>query len=123
MTKSTGPKNITTKQMVKAIEGTGGIKTMIAKRLGVNRNMIDYYLKKYATVRKAYDQETETIGDIAETTILKDIQEGSVETAKWYARVKLTGRGYAEKQQIETSGKIEVDLIGSWEDLMNGKDT
>lgn len=85
----------TAEQVIEAIKGSRGIKETIRQRLGCSRNTVDNYLGRYATAQEAYDEEIEKIGDIAESLIVDDmIRNRNVETAKWYARVKLVKRGY-----------------------------
>lgn len=89
-------------EVIAAIKGSNGIKATIQKRLGCSRNTVDNYLKRYATVQAAYDEEVERVGDIAESLIINDmVQNRSVETAKWYAMRKLMHRGYGDKQRID----------------------
>ena len=64
----------TLEEVLKAIEGSGGIKATIALRLDVSRNTVDNYLKRWATAQEAYTQETETNTDIAESIILGNMQ-------------------------------------------------
>ena len=85
--------------VIKAIEGSAGIKTTIAKRLGVHRHTVDRYLEWYASALEAYQDEVESNGDLAEAVILNAIKEKDVNTAKWYAANKLKDRGYAERRE------------------------
>lgn len=97
-------------EIIQAVKGSGGIKASIANRLGVHRHTITRYIEKYTTVREAYDNEVELIGDLAEAVIQKSIQSGDIDTAKWYARMKLKDRGYSEKYDI--AGEVEHRLKG-----------
>lgn len=98
-------------QILEAIKGSRGIKATIMRRLGCSRNTVDNYLKRYATAQAAYDDEVESVGDIAEAIIIDDmVTHRNVETAKWYAKAKLKHRGYADKQEIEISGDLLIRL-------------
>lgn len=97
-------------EVIDAIKGSRGIKATIMRRLGVHRNTVDNYLKRYATAQQVYDEEVEGVGDIAESLIMDDmVRNRNVDTAKWYARVKLKSRGYNE--QVDHEHKGSVDLI------------
>jgi hypothetical protein len=104
----TKPTKHTAPDVIAAIQGSAGIKSSIAKRLGVNRLTVDTYLKRWKAVQDAYDEECEGIIDMTESTVLKAIKEGDVGTAKWYLAHKAKSRGYVSRQQIEHSGQIDV---------------
>lgn len=96
-------------QILAAIKGSSGIKATIQRRLGCNsRSTVDNYLKRYATAQQAYDDEVETVGDVAESVIFRAIKNEDVETAKWYAKAKLKSRGYVERQEPERLGEITI---------------
>ena len=113
----------TLEEVLKAIEGSGGIKATIALRLDVSRNTVDNYLKRWATAQEAYTQETETNTDIAESIILgnmqaalqqqrdlkKDNKPGIVESGDaWkYLQYKGRTRGYSPTTRGEN---LNVDL-------------
>jgi hypothetical protein len=90
-------RQITLPEILEAINGSNGIKVAIARKLGVHRNSVNNYLKRYASAQQAYDDEVEKIGDLAESVIFGAIEAGDVDTAQWYCRVKLKARGYGEQ--------------------------
>ncbi|HQI50407.1 MAG TPA: hypothetical protein PLN61_17275 [bacterium] len=97
----------TVDQIIAAITGSRGIKVLIAKKLGVNRQTVTNYIEKYKTVADAYDSEINSFGDVVEMVIITDIETNrSVETAKWYAKNKLKDRGYTERQEYDHSGSV-----------------
>lgn len=99
-----------TDRIIDAIQGSGGIKMSIARKLGVHRNTVDNYLNRFSTVREAYDQEVASVGDDAESVIIDSIRvERDVDTAKWYARMKLRDRGYVERNEV--TGKDGTDIV------------
>lgn len=102
-------------KIIKAIPGSGGIKQLIADRLGIHRHTFDNYLERYPTVRQAYDDEVEKVGDKAESIIQSALQNNDLNIAKWYAMTKLKDRGYAERKEI--AGVQDKPLvIVKWDD-------
>lgn len=97
----------TPKQIIEAIQGTGGIKAIIARRLGCTRHTVDNYLARYATVQKAYEEERETVGDMAEANVHNDIRNHNVDTSKWYLVMKHPDRGYGQRKSTHES---EIDI-------------
>ena len=63
---------ITAAQVIKALPGTGGNKTIIAQRLGCSRQHIVKLLRKYPTALAAYEQENDAVDDRIENTLLME---------------------------------------------------
>jgi hypothetical protein len=112
----------TAQQVIDAIKDTGGIKAEAARRLGCDWRTVDRYIKNYATVRQAYEQECETVLDLAESIMLKNLQLARkqqdeqntiVDTgdAKWVLSMKGRKRGYAPTQRQEWEGKDGGPLV------------
>jgi len=122
------PVSNTLDEVVKAIAGSGGIKTAIASRLGVSRQTVDNYLSRWETARAAYEQEVENNKDIAESVILANIrtaaklaQQGVIAESgdAWkYLKFKARERGYVERMEhtgadggaIETKATVTIYL-------------
>lgn len=98
--KRTGETKVSIEEIVKAIEGSRGNKSKIARSLGVERTTIHVYLAKFASVRKAYESECERILDMAEDVVNTAVANGDVDTAKWVLRMQGKDRGYVERQEI-----------------------
>ena len=87
----------TVQQVIHAIKGSAGIKATIAKRLGVSRWTVDNYLDRWATARSAYLEEVESIGDLAESEMIKLIQDGYWPSIQFYLKTQAKSRGYIER--------------------------
>jgi len=109
------PEKASVKKIVSAIKGTGGLKTAIAAKLGVHRETVLNYEKKYERVRQAIEEEKDKILDKAESNLFTRIQEGDEDTSKWFLARKGKNRGYSEKidteQKIEHKGEIKLSNI------------
>ena len=92
--------HITEEQMLEAIKGSFGIMTTIAKRLGIDRNTALKYVNQNEVTKQALYDEQESCGDLAETKLLKLLNDGDGQSIRWYLGRKFAGRGYSEK--IET---------------------
>jgi hypothetical protein len=95
------------KKFIEAIPGTGGIISAIAKKVGCSWHTAKKYIRTYATIRQAYNDECEAILDMAEQTLLKSIKEGNTGDARWYLARKGRKRGYILETEIKqdvTSG-------------------
>jgi hypothetical protein len=101
----------TDKQIVEAIKGTGGIVSIVARRLGCDWHTADKYCKRNETTIQAIEDEKESLLDLAESTIGKSIQDGDVQTSKWLLMTIGKKRGYSEKQEMEISGQGQLVII------------
>jgi transposase len=101
------PEKASVKKILKAIQGTGGLITAIASKLGVHYHTVLNYEKKYESVRLAIQEERDKILDKAESNLFVRIKEGDEDTSKWFLARKGRHRGYSEK--IDSEQKIEVN--------------
>lgn len=101
--------------VIAAIKGSAGIKTTIAKRLSVARQTIDTYIERWVTVKEAYQTEKAGIDDAAQSVVINDIlQNRSVETAKWWLRVKMPAEfNPPAAVDLKHSGTFQMD-INDW---------
>ena len=109
-----GKTKISANDVIAAIEGSGGIKTSIARSLGVHRHTVDGYLARWETVKIAYANECERVLDIAEGVLLKSITKGDSADAKWYLTKKGKHRGYVDQRQ-EITGADGGAIIINWD--------
>lgn len=70
----------TAEEVCKAIEGSMGVKTAVAAKLGVHRHTVTNYLKAYASARKAMADERGALYDAALVKAMK-----MVELSDWRA--------------------------------------
>lgn len=89
------------KQVIKAIEGSGGVKKIIAERLGCSRWTVDNYLKRHPTVVRAFEQERERIIDVAESKLSEKVKSGHWPAIRYLLGTRGKARGYVERQEIK----------------------
>jgi len=107
--------------IINAIKGSAGIKTTIAKRLGVVRQSIDNYIERYPTVKEAYMTEKAGIDDAAQSVVINDIlQNRSVETAKWWLRVKCADE-FNPPAQIDINAQVNGTLSITSDELAKAR--
>ncbi len=100
-------KKLTKSNIKKAIKGSGGIISTIAKRLEVAWATAQTHINKYPETKSAYNDEVESILDLAESTIYKSIKEGDTQDAKWLLSKRGKKRGYSDKVDIDGTMKIQ----------------
>lgn len=104
---------ITPVRFKKALEGSHGIKGLIAQRLGCSYYALSKALARegdaWDECRYLYKLEQEKVGDLAERTIfevmrsMKDVPVAA-QTARWYLDRKHVDRGYGKKEQVTLEG-------------------
>ncbi len=100
----------TAEQFIKAIPGTGGIVTAIARKLDCDWHTVKKYINDYPTIKRAYDAEKEMVKDTVETSLIVKAKDGESWAVKYYLSTQAKDRGYVERQQVEHSGKDGGDL-------------
>jgi hypothetical protein len=107
----------TAAQFIKAMPKSGGIVTTIARRVGCDWHTAKKYIDTMPTVKAAYDDECESVIDMAEGVLLKGIEGGDTADAKWYLSRKGKRRGYVERQEL--TGADGSSITVSWDDDNN----
>ncbi len=112
----------------KALENTRGIKSLIARRLGVSRKAVYDYLNRVQKARELYEEEAQKTQDLAESKLNQKIKEGSIKAIKIALLKHKRGRerGYGYKQEIEHStgkGGIDINLQKLWEECNDEADS
>jgi hypothetical protein len=111
----------TAQQFIDAIPGSGGIISVIARKVGCDWRTADKYCRNYATVKTAWEAEKASTLDLAEAIILdnlrlakqaqqtkvdpvtgKTIPGEIVETgdARWVLATIGKERGYTERHEV-----------------------
>ena len=90
----------TTKEICDACEGTGGIKALVAQKLGCDRATVWRYAQRYKTVQRALEQADETLTDVAEAKTIQLIHSGYWPAIKYRLDTKGKDRGYTERQEV-----------------------
>ena len=103
--------------IIEAIKDSGGIMSTIAKRLGVTWNTADVWIREFDETKQALEDERNTILDLAESTLYKNIKDGNSQDAKWLLSTLGKRRGFTERHEITGGGGEPIEVI-----FTNGKD-
>lgn len=108
---------------IKAIKGSGGIVSTIARRVGCDFKTAKSYITDMPTVARAYDNECETVADMAESVLVKSIQEGDTGDAKWYlSRIRREKYATLEKMEHQGAGGGPVEIRIVYEEALSSPD-
>lgn len=92
---------LTEKKLITAIKNTGGIVSVIAKKLDVTWHGARKAIDANPVALQAWHDEREGILDLAESALVKSIQQGDTQDAKWLLSRLGKHRGYAERIEFE----------------------
>lgn len=95
-------------EVVKAVKGSGGFVTEIARRLGCHRATIYAYKKRYPSIAEAIFEEKENLLDTAESALLSQIGSGNLTAIIFYLKTQGYGRGYGSRSLLELNAVGEV---------------
>ena len=103
----------TSKQFVDAIPGTGGIVTAIARRVGCDWHTARKYIDEHPTVAQAYQDECESVLDMAEAKTIELIKSGDQQMIRYYLSTKGKKRGYVERQEVTGAdgGPVGLQIV------------
>ena len=106
-----GAEQYKAQQFIDVIPGSAGIITTIAKRVGCAWHTAKKYIEKYATIRRVYESECESMLDLAELEALKLIKAGDGSMIRWYLSTKGKNRGYVERVEQKQIGAVVITVI------------
>lgn len=110
----------TAQQFIDAIANSNGIITAIAKRVGCTWHTAKKYIDTYPTIRAAYDDECESILDLAESKLHKAIIADDLSAIKYILSTKGKHRGYTERQEVSGPGGGDIRFHVTYGDGKDG---
>jgi len=114
---------ITQNKMMKAIKGSNGIISTIAKNLKCEWHTAKTYIDKWEETKQALKDEQETFGDFVESKAMERINEGSETMIRFYLGTLYKKRGFTEKTEMELTGKdgnpIQTENVDKLEKVIN----
>lgn len=89
----------TNAQFEKAIKGSAGIIATVANRLGCDWHTADTRISASKTLTRLMENEANTVDDMAESVVIKDIQSGDTKAAQWWLERRRRGK-YSTRQEV-----------------------
>jgi hypothetical protein len=110
-------KKFTAQDIINACPGTGGIKALIAKKLGCDRITVARYAKRYPTVQYALEQADEEITDLAESKAVVLINAEYWPAIKHRLDTKGKERGFTERRELTGRDGGAIELMDRTDEL------
>jgi len=101
----------TAEQVIEALRGTMGIKSAAARRLGCHWTTVDRYIKRYPTVARAYEEERQSIVDLAEVKLVERLKDGDGTMIRFVLATLGKDRGYVERREVTGEGGGPLTII------------
>lgn len=103
---ATKPRRFSKKTMREAIEKCV-FKTQVAKSLGCSITTVTNYIKRHDDLAELYNSQRETIVDLAENQLTKEIQKGNTACIIFALKTLGKDRGYSENPQLAIQQNIQ----------------
>jgi len=102
---------LTCDEIIAAVKKANGNLTAAARILGVTRQTLYNYRKRYKTVNDAIEEQRETMLDNAESVLYRAVLNGEAWAVCFFLKTQGKKRGYIERLQQESTGEITVRVV------------
>lgn len=102
--------SVTFDEVIEAIKDSNGVKANICKKLNINRDDLDYFIRKYPTVGKAIEWEKENAIDNAINKLIERIDAKDQKAIEFFLRAQAKDKGYGESSDVNVKGRIQHEL-------------
>ena len=98
-------------QVAEALEQSAGIRSSAAAKLGCTLTTVSNYIERHKSLQDLEAEIVERHLDMAESKLLKAIQEGNLGAIIFYLKTKGKHRGYSERYQVEgpDGGPVQIE--------------
>jgi len=104
----------TCEEVIEALRETKGMVYLAARRLGCVHQTVYNYIKRYPTVKTAWDAESGVMGDTTELKLYQAIMKDESWAIAFYLRTKGKDRGYSERTEITGAGGAQLRIELHW---------
>ena len=114
--KSDIKKEMTKKQydFLEVFEKNNGLVIISCKKYGIDDQTYYNWKKKYKGFAEKIEMIQESMIDMAESQLYKNIRKGDNTSILFYLKCKGKKRGYIEKQEVEHSGDMGINIKVDW---------
>jgi len=96
---------------IRAIPGTGGIISAIARYVGCDWHTAKKYIDTHPSVKRAYQAEKEGLLDLAEVKLIERVKAGDAWAIKYLLGKLGAHRGFGDRIDVNLSGGIAVAQV------------
>lgn len=106
-------------QIVKALDQSAGIVTLAAQKLKITPQALRRYLRQFPELQEARDEATERNLDLAESNVVRGLQQNDKTYTIFYLKTKGKERGWVERQESTGAGggPVQTEVSFGFENL------
>lgn len=97
--------------MLTALKETYGVVKPALDKVGINRHTHGIWLRDDPEYAAAVDGIQEDLLDLGEKALIQKIADMDTQTILFFAKSKLSKRGYTDKQEIHNTGDITIRIV------------
>lgn len=108
-------------QVIKAIEGSFGIKQVACNRLGCVHATLNNYIARYPSVRVAYEHERGRLVDMAQSKLVEMVNNGDPWAVKFVLSTLGKHEGFVERQELTGAGggPVQQNVVVTWDNVID----
>jgi hypothetical protein len=97
-------------KIIEAVETHRGLKSVVAKALKVSRTTIYNWCEEYPEIDLAFQDARYALVDIAESRLVKNVEEGKEPSVFFLLKCLGKDRGYVEKELVTINNITNGDV-------------
>lgn len=98
-------------KLLKAIDGTNGIVSDVARRCGVCVSTVYNYLERYPDVAERLEVERGKLLDLGERELVKQVKRGNIKAIMFLLERRGASRGWGVRQDVELRAGNQIQPI------------
>ena len=101
----------TKEEVLERVKGSFGVLTVIQKKLGINRDTLRKYRKRWHEVDEAIKEERGYFMGLAESRLVKQVEAGNLEAIKYVLSHLGKDDGWGDEQTVNLNGEGIIQPI------------
>lgn len=103
-------KGITNKKLIVTLEAAGGLISVAAKKMGIDRGTLYNWIRKDKELQEALANIKESLLDFTESKLLGNIKAGDNAAICFYLKCQGKARGYTERPIVVNANSQHVNV-------------
>jgi hypothetical protein len=105
------PRKFAPEEVAEALRAAAGIYSAAASLLRCSPTTVKNYVARYKSLQKVKEEIEQTTLDLAETKLVKALQDGNLTAVIFYLKCKGKARGFTERTEVTGPDGAAVALV------------